>query len=330
MRAYRVLITGVSSLIGKGILDSLEGRRDGLLLIGTGFGAISSEMLRCDGHEFTVPSDHPKFSDQLRTIIERYEPDIVIPAREPDVLTVAELDVPSVTGVGGEIAADKWLTYEFAMEHGLPIVPTTLPGGSDFGLPAICKPRAGGGSVGVRLLMSQEALDLAHQEPDVIIQPLIGPTPHVPDLSAGIPMFWSLEPTRQGGVQAVIGPDGETYIAAAFETAHQFGWVIEQHLVDDAELMQVGMRYLQALAAHGWRGPLNVSTVWDGQEWLCLELNPRFTGGTAARTAMGFDEVGWALNAWARREVVAPLSEPRGDSVVQRLHAYPIWRNGIR
>lgn len=326
MTRYTVLITGVGSLAGKGILDSLEGRREHLRIVGTGFGEPLPGMLRCDAWEHTAPSDDPEFPEHVQEIASRVHTDVVIPARDDDVPIVAGLSVASMTGSNADVATDKWLTYQFATARGLPVVPTALPGSGQFRPPAVSKPRTGGGSVGVRLLLTDRAWEAAQAESGVVLQPLLGTEVTPPDPDVGMPVFWSAPQARQGGVQGVIGPDGEVGIAAAFETKHRFGWVMEQHLVDDPEVLDLGLRYLTALAADGWRGPMNVAMLHDGHRWLCLELNPRFTGGTASRTAMGFDEVGWAINRWAGRTVVPALPGPRGNVVYQQLSTYPMWR----
>lgn len=327
MTRYRVLITGAGSLVAKGILDSLEGRRQNLHVIGAGFGDATPTMLRCDEVIRTVPSDHPAFGEQLQQIVNEAAVDLVIPGRDFDVPAVADLDAVTLTGAGAQIATDKWLSYQFAMAHNLPIVHTALPGRADFGAPAVRKPRIGGGSLGVRLLLTQSAFERAQAVEGIVLQPLLGPLPDL-DLTDGLPLFWQAPVARQGGVQAVIDPDGEVGIAVAFETQHRFGWVEEQHLVDDPPLLSLGMDYARALATHGWRGPMNIACIWDGEQWLCLELNPRFTGGTAARTAMGFDEVGWTVNRWAGWEVVPALDGARGNKVVQQMAAYPMWAEG--
>lgn len=324
MNRYRILITGVGSLVGKGVLDALEGRRENLYIIGAGFGEVMPAMARCDEFVRTPPSDHPDFAQSLQRAVDMVGPDLVIPGRDFDVPVVAALDAVSTTGERAEVGTDKWATYEFARERGLAIVPTALPETADFGPPAVSKPRVGGGSLGVRLLLDDRAFALAKKLPNTVMQPLVGPLPEVDPI--GLPLFWQAPLAREGGVQGVIGPDGRVGIATGFETHHDCGRVSDQWLVDDPQLLGVGRSYLAAMARAGWRGPLNVACIWDG-EWLCLELNPRFTGGTAARTAMGFDEVGWTVNAWAGREVVPPV-QPRGDVVVQQVHPYPMWRDG--
>lgn len=325
---YRVMITGVGSLVGKGVLDALEGRRDGLHIIGTYFGELQPALWRCDEIARTEASEGPALTAELRAVAARSAPDLIIPGRDPDVPAVADLGPIACAGRGARVASDKWLTYEFARVHGLPAVRSALPGTADFGPPAISKPRCGGGSVGVRLLLTERAWELAQSDSDTILQPLLGEVPEVPDPDLGMPLFYSARTARQGGVQALVGPDGDLGPMIAFEARHRFGLVAQQRLVDDPRLLAVGEAFARAFAQAGWRGPLNVSCIHDGRTWLCLEINPRFSGGTAARTLLGFDEVGWIINRWAGSEVVPPLPGPCGDVVVQQVSALPVWGDG--
>ncbi len=325
---FRVMITGVGSLVGKGILDALEGRRDRLHVIGTYFDQPQPSLWRCDEVVHTANSEGPALAQELESIVQRLRPDLVIPGRDPDVMAVLALPTRVCAGPGAEIASDKWLTYKFACDRGLPTVETALPGHAGFGPPAILKPRLGGGSVGVRLLLTDAAWEAAQSSRGTILQPLLGAVPEVPDPSLGMPLFYSAEPARQGGVQVLVGPDGEVGAMQEFEARHRFGWVVAQRLVNDPELRAIGRSYAHALAAGGWRGPLNISCIHDGQRWLCLEINPRFSGGTAARTLLGFDEVGWIINRWAGAQVVPTLPGPRGDVVVQQLSAEAMHSDG--
>lgn len=326
MTPFRVLITGVGSLVGTGILDVVEGRRERLWVMGTSFGAEAPGVFRCDEAFFTEHSDGAAFERRLEDIISRSRPDVVIPGRDPDIGVLASLSerLPAVRSmVGGpasaRLFADKLATFEFARASGLPVVSTSLATDGPIAPPAIVKPRFGSGSIGVRILLDRAQIAAARQEADSVLQPLIGPVPPIPDVSQGWPLFWQCRPARQGGVQGLILPDGAVGPSLAFEVTHEAGKVTEQWVVEDAELVALGAGYLRALADAGWRGPANVACVHTGSEWLGLELNGRFTGGTAARTAMGFDEVGLAINAWAGREVL----RPRPATLVRRAVMQP-------
>lgn len=320
-----ILITGVGSLVGAGILDALAGRRQGLRIVGTTFGVESPGAYRCDEAILTELSDGPGFADELAAIIDAVQPDLVIPGRDPDVTALAAIADrvgPARVMVGSaaaaETCADKLAFARFAAAHGLPTVPTALATDGPIPVPAIAKPRWGSGSLGVRVILDDAQMQRAVGEPGMLLQPFIGTAPRPPAVDAGWPLFWQLAEARLGGVQGVLGPDGGLLGAIAFETRHEVGKVTNQWPVEDFELAELGERYLRALGRAGWRGPTNVSAIHDGQRWLGIEINGRFTGGTAARTAMGFDEVGMAINAWLGAPVVPPLAGRAADTVVMQ------------
>lgn len=321
MTPKRILITGVGSLVGKGILDVLEGRRDGLAIIGTSFGAEAPAVFRCDEARLTTHHDGAEFVEELMDVIDETDPDLIIPARDPDIVALAQVaeqrpGLPVTVGsmASARIFSDKLETSRFAKASGLPIVPTTAATSGPIPAPAVAKPRTGSGSIGVRFLLNDEQVMRACDEHDFVLQPLIGPTPRVPDVRDGWPLFWQAPLARQGGIQAVILPDKSVAGRFAFEVKHEFGKVARQWSGEsDAELVELGAAYIEALAEAGWRGPTNVACIHDGDHWLCLELNGRFTGGTAARTSLGFDEVGIAVNGWLGAAVVPQWTQPVVD-----------------
>jgi carbamoyl-phosphate synthase large subunit len=61
----------------------------------------------------------------------------------------------------------------------------------------------------------------------------------------------------------------------------------------------LGEECARVFAAAGWRGPLNIQCQHDAADTLLIhELNGRFTGATAVRWRLGFDEVGAAIRAF--------------------------------
>lgn len=229
--------------------------------------------------------------------------------------------------VGGSDSAqlfiDKLESFRFAQEAGLCCVPTSLASEGSIEAPAIAKPRFGSGSVGVRLLLNEAQVLAACGDEQVILQPLLGPVPEVPDVTGGWPLFWQCTPARQSGMQGLILPDGSVGPCFPFEVVHSAGKVERMWASDDPDLHELGIEFLAALAEAGWRGPANIACVHSGTQWLCLELNGRFTGGTAARTALGFDEVTMAINAWAGGAVVPTGGASRsGLALMQPSVAY--------
>jgi carbamoyl-phosphate synthase large subunit len=312
--------------VGKGILDVLEGRREGLTVIGTSFGVESPGAFRCDEAHLTRHYDGEEFVDELADLIDATGPDVIIPARDPDIVVLAQVAqqyaVPPVmvgSVASARLFSDKLETARFAQASGLPAVPTIPASSGPIPSPAVAKPRTGSGSIGVRFLLDDDQVLRAGAEHDVVLQPLIGPAPKVPDPRDGWPLFWQAPLARQGGVQGVILPDGSVAGQFTFEVSHEFGRVARQWPADgDTELAELGASFIAALSEAGWRGPTNVACIHDGEHWLCLELNGRFTGGTAARTAMGFDEVRVAINGWLGEVVVPEWSRPPVDVVLMQ------------
>ncbi len=319
----RVLITGVGSLVGAGILDALEGRRRGLHIVGTSFGARASSVYRCDEAFLTPPSEDAGFVGRLAEIIDAVRPEVIVPGRDPDIEVLAAMGLPPEQLMAGsaaaaELCADKLASARFAAAQGLPVVATRSAAAGAIELPAVAKPRRGSGSLGVRLVLTQDQMAESIGDVDTVLQPLVGPVPTPPDPTAGWPLFYSAPTARLGGVQGIIGLDGQILAAAAFETVQVSGRVQSQWLIDEPDLVEAGDAWLAAMAGAGWRGPINVAMIHDGDRWLGLELNGRFTGGTASRTACGFDEVGIALNHWLGADVVPrPPRRTEGVAVMQ-------------
>jgi carbamoyl-phosphate synthase large subunit len=64
----------------------------------------------------------------------------------------------------------------------------------------------------------------------------------------------------------------------------------------DPEARAIGVKSAEAFSAAGWRGPLNIQCQRSAEgELLIHEFNGRFTGATAERWLLGYDEVGAAI-----------------------------------
>jgi carbamoyl-phosphate synthase large subunit len=183
--------------------------------------------------------------------------------------------------------------------------------------PLIAKPRLGSGSLGVRVLLTREQVAAACQTPGLIIQPFLDPpTELMPDLSMGVPLFWEVECRTEYGIQALIGPQGEVEGWFAFRAEHRLGRNEWLAACDDRSLEVFAAWVVPRLAAAGFRGPVNLQVRRSGEQWSIIEMNPRFSGGTSGRYLLGFDEVGWMINAWLGAGIVPPGPQaPVGEAV---------------
>jgi carbamoylphosphate synthase large subunit len=344
--ALRLMVLSVGSLAAQRFLESLGTRRDQCFVIGTNSLAAAAGNFLCDSvHLVPVGSDVDRYLEVLERLIEREQPDIVIPTRDDDVFAVAMLRERrgSATPVllAGSVAAarmmqDKLETARFAARHGLPFAPTednlegALKLARTYGLPLIGKPRRGTASRGVVLLRSHSEIERAFRmHADFLVQMMLDPPPNIDALAgpftSGLPFFFSFPEDRQYFLQVVIGPDGAISPAFATLSTQFFGQAIRTERCDDPELLDLAQTYARAVASEGWRGPLNVQVKRgrDGEP-LAHELNGRFSGGTAARALLGFDEPAEVISRFLPTKMFP--ARPRSTSrIVQNyMHTLPI------
>ncbi len=330
MGEVRILLTSAGSLLGRGILSTLRGRRDGLFILGGDLDPQSVGCRQCDAAIALPPTFDAGFVDAVTRCVDVHHIDLVIAGRDPDALALAHSDLPLIGSPAPLVTAarDKWLTFQWCSERGIPFVPSVATGTGNtrretadlvdrWGLPLICKPRDGSGSLGVRVLLTHEQVGACLSKPGMVLQPFLDPpAPLAPDFSEGIPLFWEVPCEAEYGVQALIGPRGQVGPWMPFVSTHRLGRNERLAACDDVSLRRFAEDVIPRMAAAGWRGPVNLQVRRSAAGWLIIEINPRFSGGTSARYLLGFDEVGWTINAWMRRGVVPHVPQDRAREVV--------------
>lgn len=305
--AARLLLTSAGSLLGRGILSTLNGRRDNMFVVGGDLHPANPSSRACDLSVALPPTSDPGFTEAVAQIVAEHHIDLVIPGRDPDALLLAGSQLPLAGSAPSLVAVsrDKLLTCEWCQSVGIPFVATVATGqpdtaqALDWPLPLIAKPRAGSGSIGVRVLLTTEQVAATLAQPGMVIQPFIDPPPQLsPDLTCGTPLFWEVECNAEYGVQALIGPHGDVGPWFCFVARHKSGRNDTLRPCHDPSLHAFASAVVPILAAQGWRGPINLQARRSAQGWQLIEINPRFSGGTSGRYLLGFDEVGWVINTW--------------------------------
>lgn len=347
---FKILVTSVGSLVGYNILDVLEGRRQGLRLIGTNSVASDSNVFRCDEAYFVPPSrQKPEFIRLLLEILEREKPDFIIPCRDDDLSVLAALRKYKTefaycclcgSEKSVEIITDKWLTYKFASAHDLPFaasaIPTTASENSEvkrllakFGFPLLVKPRHGFGSNGVFIISNEGQFKRVLGMDNIVIQQYLGDTTeldryHHKLRDEGTPLFFSFE-EKKYSLQTFVYRDGS--VGEIFCTLHKMlsGRSLKVEKITNDALENIALRYANALASEGWFGPLNIQCQrQQSGEFIAYELNGRFTGATSARYHLGFDEVGNTLNTLFGLHLKSKRSNTSSSQVSRYVTTLPI------
>lgn len=342
-----ILFLSGASLVGQNIVQALHGRRNGLRLLATNSLANAPALADFDA-VFLAPqtqSDTTRFDAYIEQLIDREMPALTIPCRDDDVVALARLAVrrpdlaPRLLCGSLESACatvDKWASWEFAERWNLPFVPTIIPESKEVvdsfsrihGFPLLAKPRFGFASLGVNLILNHDQLASITGNTSLLVQRYIGCPQAVFDYveairSTGIPLFNSFESTKYS-FQAMIGLGGE--ILGHFASEHQMSQGVSNRVTQnpDADGLAIGMKCARAFAAAGWRGPINVQCQRSPSgELLVYEFNGRFTGATAARMMLGYDEISIALRHFAALPLTAPTG-PTASYVLKQPVSYAL------
>jgi len=338
----KLLITSIGSLVGQNILDSLQNRRNNIRIIGTNSMAEVANNFRCDGSYLVTQAENvDKYIEELRKIIEKEQPDLVIPGRDDDVVILAQLSkkMPEFQDqflVGSEhfarVLDDKVKSYQFALQYNIPFAPTIESGIPDaensvrklvaeYGYPLIAKPSKGNGSRGMWIVVRESQLERIIKEPGFAIQPLFGqPKDLEIDLSFGLPFFWEIPETRLFAAQVIINKKSEIISIFGFISKMVGGKCERMDKCDDPKLIEVVRKFAEAAVEEGWRGPFNIQLKKDPSHgFQVIEMNGRFSGGTSARYHLGFDEVGRTLEDWIGKGVIPEKPLPQGINVVTKI-----------
>lgn len=314
MSRLTLLITSVGSFLGHNILEALESVRSRIRVIGVNYDADNPRLFRCD-RAYLVPKfeETEALDRRLEEIISLENPDILLPGRDHDVVALAQLrerrpDLSSKIPCGSfwlaDMMQDKLATSQFARDRGLPFAETisvVAPANqiadlvSRYGFPLIAKPRRGYGSLGVRVLFDAAQLTAALRLPDYVVQPFLAPPENladmIPDLSAGVPLFFMVPDERQFASQTVIAPGGAIVEPCYTINRMVLGRPERCELWHDPRFAEATHAWTSALSAAGWRGSLNLQfrRLADGS-YLGFELNGRMSGSSSARCHLGFHE----------------------------------------
>jgi carbamoyl-phosphate synthase large subunit len=342
----RFLLLSVGGGVAHNFFEALGHRRQQCVLIGTNSLAAAASSFRCDA-VYRVPpaADRERYRARILELIEEERPDLVVPLRDDDVLVLAEIGerhprlVPMLltgTVASARVMNDKWETACFAARHGLPFAPTVQNAADArelaavHGLPLIGKPRAGHASKGVVLLRSTDEIGRAFaSRDDLVAQPYLDPPSDMAALirpfDGGLPIAFSMPGRMKYSVQGFVGPDGSVSRSFGTASVEAGAHATEYRRRDDADLIEIGQAYAHAAAAERWKGPLNVQLKrTPAGKLVAFELNGRFTGGTAPRALLGFDEIGEVVARFLPDLAFPPLRSSACEVAQSYLRSYPL------
>ena len=344
----RLLLMSGASLVGQNLLAALDARRALVHLSALNSVADDPALFDFDTVWLApgVRAEPMAFAHRFAQLVSEDAPDLIIPCRDDDIAWLAHwADAhpdwrPRVLCGAADLAdmmLDKARSADWSEAHGLPFAPS-IPASADpqalrafaarHGYPLLFKPREGFASQGVRLLLDDAQVQRCRSRADGLVQRYLGDPAVVTAYCAAVaadgpPLFHSFEEAKIS-LQARIRPDGT--VAATLATRHvmRLGRSMDVERCLDPDAHALATHCASVFAAAGWRGPLNIQCQrTPSGELFIYEYNGRFTGATAARRWLGFDEVGDTLADWLDWRACplpgpAPAAPPETTAAVRK------------
>jgi len=313
-----VAVTGVGGGVGQAILRALRRSTLVLRVVGFDMNARGAGLYQADvGYRLPLCSD-PAYVNRLVDILVKEHVSVLIPGSDPELSVLArarsgieEAGIKVVVGspetVG--ICRDKQRCSEFFRERGFPFVHTVpiadaVRLAEEVGYPLVVKPVDGSASRGVAVVFGPSELERYTSRPGYISQ------------EAAFPVEWtrqgvlSAESVYRGGtlrqeeeisIQVVYDHVGKYLGTFTSVNRLQSGVPIFVDPQRSPEVRAVVEGMANALRERGLVGPCNFQARLTSEGPKVFEINPRFTGITGVRAAMGFN----AVDAVLRRAVLS-------------------------
>ncbi|OGO21393.1 MAG: hypothetical protein A2144_00285 [Chloroflexi bacterium RBG_16_50_9] len=307
-QVVNVLVTASGGGTGQSIIKALRLSRLKTNIITTDINPLSAGLYRGNKGYLVPPATSPRYVEVLIDICKKEAIDVVLVGSDPElpVLSAYKEQIETATGSKVvvsppgviEISRDKWNTYLFLKENGFPHPRSALPDKmwelvDEVGFPVIIKPRAGSASKDVYKLTNRDELAaLLTRVNDPMIQEYIGS--ETEEYTSGAVMF-------------------DTQILGVISVKRELkGGMSYRAFADNYK--QIEAMVSNIVTALRPFGPCNLQMRMAGDIPVTFEINTRFSGTTAFRAALGFNEVESALRFVLFGEK-QPLNYQRGIAI---------------
>ncbi|WP_206445697.1 ATP-grasp domain-containing protein [Agrococcus sp. KRD186] len=284
-----VLFTSVGRRVEliRHFLEYASAHPEDLSVLGTEIDPFSPAAQVLKHAVIKVPrADDPAYLQVISDICHERGVNVIFPLIDPDVYTLgtaSRLPLASVGPDAAVIVSDKWLTYQWLNEHGIPTVESWLPGSiGEVDFPLFIKPRRGSGGVDAFQVNSENefAFFSSFIDSPIVQRSLSG---------------------SEITVDVVVGARGEVLATAQrMRLAIRGGEVSRGMVVDDPEVTQIVGKVVTALQPSG---PITVQGMYasDGS-FRVTEINARMGGGIPLAVAAGVPVARLLVDSWLGRE----------------------------
>ena len=304
------MISGAGAVIGQGIISSLRTVQCEYRLVSIDANPNSVGFQWSDAHYVVPRVDEASWGECLVDICKKEEVRLILPGIEQDVKALIKIREQLKESTKAfallnsfhalEVGFDKWKLYQLVRQHNITVPQTWLLSDIDsqscceFSYPMLLKPRAGMAAKGIYRVEDKEtflfwAKRVCSQ--DYIIQESVG------------------DENEEYTVSIFGYQDGSLSIPFCLKRRLNYGSTFEAETVDDAVVSQTVTKLAGLLKIIG---PTNFQFRKGSDEYVLLEVNPRFSSSTSIKSAFGFNEPLMAVKSFLDRVSQVPLKFKKG------------------
>ena len=321
-----IAVTGVGGGVGQAVLGALRLSPLHWRIVGLDAKPWGAGLYSCDRSYLLPPASDASYVERLLQILTREQVPVLIPGSDPELSVLAEerkqllsKNVFPLVGAAEAVrlCRDKLATSRFFIKQGFPFARTVpiceaLRFADEVGYPLVIKPVGGSASSGIAVVFTAEQLQPFLHQDELIAQEYL------------VPMNWNKrrsELERRDAVpDGVLRQEDEISVQVLFDHEGQWlGTFSSRNILKSgvpifidpwprAPVEEIAFEMAASLVKEGLTGPCNLQCKLTERGPLFFEVNPRFTGITAVRAAMGFNEVEAVLRRLVLHE---PLDEVR-------------------
>ena len=322
--SIRIGITCVGSGIGQSVISSCNLSSLPLYTIGFDSNPFAFGAFECDEQVVTPPITDPSYVETLLKLAKEHRLDILIPGLDKELILLSSNALrfreigTEVLIAGEEVIRRCRDKYGFLIElnRSFPAFVKSYQKeeaeadirSGDLQFPLIAKPRSGSASEGILIL--KEERHLSQVEEDYIVQKILYPEKSDSGYEEYIEGIKErrLVQVSELSVQYLVGKDGRVLGRCATVDRLKSGVPVEIVPYEDPRVFATLDPVVSMLIDLGLRGPINIQGRMTAGGPAFFELNPRFTGITGLRAALGFNEVEAAIADFVEWKLpLAPL-----------------------